>query len=339
MSFRITHAYTCAYWRCELHTSPFTPEEPVLARLARGTSTNTHVSAVNVSDRPVNFALQFYESIASRPPILFPTSRSDLFGHFGQFPPARRPVVWLNYNTNLVQGHLMAQYLLPATDGGKPAFRYHWSFDGWWQLLSDGPLAVTAFLEQGAGLGYPSHSMADAIPRTSHALSVVETPDHPSIGDDMNTNFSFPSVQLLPTSTEEPPRGGETSGGTPRALPTITPSLIDDDENEVRISYLRDPSMPTDRFLVVLRNPFKVKLKKLARFATQQVETAAYFLGPQVTEARMSMTTSAVQGKELELWQTGFLWIDYLKYKIRFDDTSLLGGGTLYIDWNRDGPR
>ncbi len=324
--FRVTREYRCSYWSSSVRTGPFSLGSPMLHRLAVDNfdGEDTVVSISNPGRRRVNFLLEFFYSIASAT-SLYPTWRSKVFGYQGHLSPGSAPAAWLHYSTIRMRGHLMTSNIFPYKGPGEEGqqYEYFWQQNGWWRVLSDGDLAVNGYIER-----YDN----------SFKLNIIPFDNSFDIGSDVWTDhMAFPPEIPYPDVGEE--RRRVEASAPEKSLPTITPANIDDNENQVSITYQRNSNVWADKCLVVLRNPARVKLKKLVRFGPHNLVTAAPAFGPQKTQDAKEIDVSSVAGKKMELWQAGAFWADYKKYAITFDDTELLSGGVLVVDWNRDGPR
>jgi hypothetical protein len=287
-------------------------------------SSDTVVSLSNPGRQTVNFLLEFYESIASNS-SLYPTWRSKVFGYAGDLAPGLLPSAWINYSTVSRRGNLMVDNISPVRglDGVNRGYEYFWQIDGWWRILSDGDLAVNGYVQSGD---------------KSFSLNVVLFENSGDLHSEVQANPAlFPRSLPYPDVEEERRR---LEGATPeRPMPVLTPTNIDDPENQVSITYRRSGVVAANKCVVILRNPPKVTLKKIVRFGTYELVTVKPLFQPQIMQASKEIDIGTVSGKKVELWLTGAFWIDFKKYEISINDTALLGGGYLYIDWNRDWPK
>lgn len=334
VKFLASHEYVCPYWENSFFSKAFTADTPMPLRLQNSSGSDTVISIQNLENRRVNFALNFWDQTVSvRVPILFPTNRSLILGHVGHIPPIDEPAPWVNYSTRLMQGYLMSQNLIDAdVEGSKEGQKYSWRSNGWWEVIADGELAITAFVERYSGLGGTvGHTVS------SHAVMVTRNMKGRYIGKQLDLEPAYPEVAILPTETTEAIAGRPSENSS--LLPRFTPSTIDDTENQIGISFQPNRTFPPGKVFLTLRNPPSVKLKKLVRFGPHDVVTAAPAFGTQITQDSKLIPIADIVGKKIELWQAGFAWFDFKKYEIEVDDVAKLEKGTLIIDWNRDGPK
>jgi hypothetical protein len=131
---------------------------------------------------------------------------------------------------------------------------------------------------------------------------------------------------------------GPIATGSVEVVPSFSRTRIFDPENDINITQCKVDGLPTDQVTFVLTCPPNVKLKKMVIINGNRIEVGQPLGQPHRGKSEMTLPLSGVIGHTMELWLTGFMFIDYLKYPIAITNPEALGGRSVHVDWINDTP-